>query len=165
MEAAFLLKNRLPGLKIRIAGEGPIRKRLEEKISDWGLEDVVELCGYVPDILAFYASLDVYVQPSKNEPFGLAALEAFRFGIPLVFTRGGFLPAMLDHGRWGILVDHSSDGPRRLAEAMETAWVEREAWAARAREGLAHWRSSLSVESMVGEYEAIFRAVLRGDGP
>ena len=165
VDATATLRDRLPGVRVRIAGEGPLRHALEQRIRARSVEDVVELCGYVTDIEVFYRSLHIYVQPSDNEPFGIAALEAFRFGIPLVMTNGGFLPTLLGNGAWGLLVDHGPDTPDLLAGALETAWRDREIWSEKAGEGLEHWSARLSRASMVRDYRQVFAELLDAGRP
>lgn len=73
-----------------IGGEGPLRKKLEERIKDAGLEDRVSLLGYLPDEVmpAMYAACDVFVLSSvmKTEAFGIVQIEAMSCGKPVVAT-------------------------------------------------------------------------------
>jgi glycosyltransferase involved in cell wall biosynthesis len=156
VDAAAILEATLPGVKVRVAGEGPLRERLEERIRQKGLEHVLELCGYQEDLQEFYQSLSVYVQPTRNEGFGISALEAFQYNLPMVVARGGFLPTLVGDGAWGLLVDLDGSFPAGLASAVERAFKQREEWVERSGEGLQFWKAKLSVDEMVASYrEAI----------
>lgn len=73
-------------MRLRIAGDGPERKRLESYVAEHGLAGDVELLGRLtrPQLRETYLDSDVFVQPSVKESFGLAALEARTTGLPVV---------------------------------------------------------------------------------
>ncbi len=77
----------------------------------------VELIGQVPDASAHLAAAWVYVQPSREESFGLAALEASAVGLPVIASRVGGLRDVVVDGVTGILV--GVEQPRELADALE----------------------------------------------
>jgi len=71
----------------------------------------------VADRQNIYPNLDVCVMPSKTkEPFGLAALEAAFFGMPVIVTRRGGLPEIVEHEFNGLMVD--AERPAQLADAL-----------------------------------------------
>ena len=97
-----------------IAGEGEERSIFEKMISSGGLKDRVLLCGFVQNMSAFYAGLDVFVVSSHDEGSPLVLHEALAAGLPAVSTRVGDAPELL------------SDSPSCLvapgdAEALATA--------------------------------------------
>ncbi len=157
IRAAVELRERLPGLRIRIAGDGPERERLEALASDLGVADVVELSGYLEDLAPFYRSLDVYVQPSRSETFGLAALEAMLRSTPVVSAAVGHLPSLLGNGAYGALVERGSGFVERLVRTIEDVVVERDAYRARAERGRAHWSERLDPDAMEAGYRDVYR--------
>ena len=150
-----------PGVRLRIAGDGPLRPELERLIGELGLTDAVELCGYVKDLEAFYRSLDVYVQASRHEPFGLAALECFSYGLPFIASSVGNMPRMLGDGRYGELVPREGDVPTRLADAIDRVLGDRAEYAARSRAGYEHWSGRLSPETMLEAYCRVYERQIR----
>lgn len=82
------LRARKLDARLRIAGDGPERSRIESRARSLGVEDHVELLGYVPhaDLPALYASASVFVSTSVYEPFGLTTLEAMAAGTPVVVS-------------------------------------------------------------------------------
>jgi glycosyltransferase involved in cell wall biosynthesis len=61
-----------------IGGDGPRRKKLEQKASELGIEEKTKFLGYIPDeeLVEFYNAVDLFIYPSKWEGFGLPPLEA-----------------------------------------------------------------------------------------
>ena len=81
-----------PAAHLTVAGEGPLRGRLERLARRLGLADHVTVLGYVPDgeLPGVYATADVFVLPTTElEGFGLATLEALAAGLPVLATPVG----------------------------------------------------------------------------
>ena len=106
------------GLTLVIAGEGPERTSLERLAREHGLQDHVAFLGYVdrPTLARLLASCTVFVLPSRSEPFGIVVAEALAAGAPVIATRVGGIPEILDDGRDGVLVPPDDD--RALAESL-----------------------------------------------
>ncbi|HSR41532.1 MAG TPA: glycosyltransferase family 4 protein, partial [Longimicrobiales bacterium] len=161
LRAVRALLERHPGLRVRIAGDGPERERLERTAGELGVGSAVEFCGFVDDLAPFYRSLDAYVQPSRTETFGLAVLDALRHGTPVVAARVGHLPDLLDGGRFGALVDRDGRFPERLSRSVADVLEARDDYRRRALEGAAHWRARLDPGRMVAAYRDLYAGVLR----
>lgn len=122
VQAAARLQQR--GAKFRVVvvgGEQPglehYAAQLRAAVRTDGLDDIVELVGQVDDVTCYIAAADVYVQPSRAETFGVAALDAMAAGKPLVVTRAGGLGEIIDDGRTGLCV--TPDDAEALADAIE----------------------------------------------
>ncbi len=96
----------------RVAGDGAGRQALQVLATDLGLENRVELLGFVPaaDLPALYASSDLFVLPSAAGPksvegLGIVYLEANAAGTPVLATRQGGAGEALEPGVTGFLVD------------------------------------------------------------
>ncbi|MFW6200657.1 MAG: glycosyltransferase, partial [Gemmatimonadota bacterium] len=172
LEAVRALVDRGHRVSLRIAGDGKQAPALRKRTHELGLDGVVEFCGFVEDVDAFYRSLDVYVQPSHMESFGIAALEAMRFSLPLVVRSVGNLPRLLGQGEFGILVDADdtddadgtddpSDPPTAFADAIERVMADPEVYRERAHRGLEHWRARYDPDRMVRSHEELYREVMR----
>ncbi len=84
--------------KCLIAGEGPLRARLEGEIRMLGLDDKVELLGEIKNISEFLSQLDFFVLPSRWEGLGIVLLEAGLMGLPvLASATGGILDIISDN--------------------------------------------------------------------
>jgi len=97
-------------------GEHPgERGRLEALCRELGIADRVVFTGYRDDVQDILAASDVFAMASVAEPFGRAALEAQAMGLPVVGTRAGGLPEVVEDKVSGLLV------PRRRLDAMADA--------------------------------------------
>lgn len=83
------------GAQALLIGDGKARKKIEAAVKRLGLEDRTRLTGFQPDIRPFLAECHCIVIPSRNEPFGLVALEAMAAGRPVIAANSGALPEIL----------------------------------------------------------------------
>lgn len=88
----------LRGVTARLIGDGPERAGLEKLARELGVRDRVEFCGAQSrdEVMSAMAGSRVVVIPSRQESFGLVALEAMAAGKPVVAARVGGLPELLD---------------------------------------------------------------------
>jgi glycosyltransferase involved in cell wall biosynthesis len=86
-------------------------------IEQLGLQDDVTLVGEVPDAMPYVKQLDVLVNASDPEPFGIVLLEAMAAAVPVVAVNSGGPPDIVEHGRTGMLA--RSGDPTDLADAIE----------------------------------------------
>ena len=102
--------------RLIVCGKGPESKNLEKQVRKLGLEDRVELRGYVSEEekARLMGSCKFFVMPSLFESFGLAAVELMSHGRPLVCTNVNGLPETVGDG--AITVDPAN--PKALADAM-----------------------------------------------
>ncbi|HEV2054416.1 MAG TPA: glycosyltransferase family 4 protein [Methylomirabilota bacterium] len=162
LRAAALLRPGWPALRVEIAGEGPERPALQDEARRLGLESQVTFLGWQTDMGAALARWDVLVQPSLDEGFGLAALEAMAAGLPVVATRVGGLPEVVEEGSTGLLV--ASADPSSLATALERLLRNPDLGSAMGAAGRERARAHFSVERMVTSIAEIY-ASLAGRAP
>jgi len=109
--------------QLLVAGDGPLRGELEERIVRSGLQDSVRLLGRVEDdaLVELYRAADIGVVPTRSfEGFGLVVIEAAACGTPTIVTRVGGLPeavARLDHS----LTVPAGDVPALAARIVQAA--------------------------------------------
>jgi glycosyltransferase involved in cell wall biosynthesis len=116
--AVKLLLPARPDLKLAIVGDGwpePVAA-LEAAIESLGVTDAVKLVGFRGDIPDFLASLDVAVSSSLREGSPLSVMEYMGAGKPIVATRVGGVPDLIDDGEHGLLVPPGD--PEALAAAI-----------------------------------------------
>ncbi len=92
LEAIPSVSNAFPNAKFFFIGDGHMRSGLEQRASQLGVQHATRFPGYVleGDLINFYKACDVVCIPSRNEPFGIVALEAWAACKPIVVTRNGF---------------------------------------------------------------------------
>lgn len=102
------IAEKYPFLQLHIAGNGPERKNLENLIEDLKLQDRVSLLGTL-NRSTLYSQLKrakcVLIPTPENEAFGLLAAEAMVCGVPIVATKVGGLPEVIDSGETGLIAE------------------------------------------------------------
>lgn len=95
LDAAAAVRRQAPDALVLIAGRGPIAELLSQQIAQLGLDDTVQLLGYLPDetLPLAYRAADLTIVPSTSlEGFGLVAAESLAAGTPALVTPVGGLP-------------------------------------------------------------------------
>jgi glycosyltransferase involved in cell wall biosynthesis len=124
LRAMPLVRVRLPGVRCLIVGDPfdrerdlDYRQRLTNLCRELEIEDAVSFTGLVDGMADVYAACDVVANPARiPESFGRVACEALVAGRPVVATRVGAVPEVLDHRRTALLVE--PDVPQELAGAL-----------------------------------------------
>jgi glycosyltransferase involved in cell wall biosynthesis len=116
LRAAGRVVAEFPCAHFAIVGDGPERQRLEDLSKDLNLTKFVTFTGRRSDIPEVFASLDILVQPSLNEGLPITLLEALASCCAVLATRVGAVPAVLEDGVDGLLVDPGE--PDQLACAL-----------------------------------------------
>ena len=105
VRAALMLRDRLPRARFVIAGDGPMRERVEALAAQYLLGDRLEMLGECADMPHVYQGLDVLINSSHSEALPLAVMEAMACGVPVVATRVGGVPELVAHGTTGWLAE------------------------------------------------------------
>ncbi|WP_222929741.1 glycosyltransferase [Synechococcus sp. SYN20] len=102
--------------RLLLVGDGPDRKMLENFAVSLGVRESVHFAGYIANPQPLYAVMDVFALASAAEAFGLVLVEAMFAGLPVIATRVGGIPGVVEDGRTGVLVPAFS--PERFAEEL-----------------------------------------------
>ena len=92
-----------PQARLLIAGDGPLRSRLQDEAAQAGLTGSVRFLGWRDDVQELLAACDVFLMPSLWEGFGLVLLEAMAQGLPVLASRVSAIPEVVVDGETGIL--------------------------------------------------------------
>ena len=147
-------------VKLILVGDGPDRAELEARARAKDRGDDIVFLGNYAAIEELLPCADVMLMPSSSESFGLAALEAMSCGVPVVASRVGGLPEVVDHGKTGYLL--SVGDARAMAEAaigIVTNDDLRKTMGAAAR---AHAIEKFHVDAITRRYEQVYERLVAG---
>ena len=142
-----------------LVGDGPELEPARQRLSSLGLDGDVEYAGERHDIVDVLSQADVFLLPSATESFGLAALEAMACEVPVVASRVGGLPEVIDSGVTGFL--HAPDDIEGMAASIVSLVGDEALHARIARAARQVAVERFSVARIVPMYEAAY-AALRG---
>ena len=156
----------LPGIRKRVArdvvvlvaGAGPFEEAYRQQVRALGCDDIVRFLGFRRDVWDLMAAADLVVLPSVAEAFGLVLAEALYLGTPVVASRVGGIPEIVDDGIDGVLVPPADSGA--LADAIVRLLndgQERQRLAGAGREKV---RGRFSFEQMARGYEQLYERLL-----
>jgi glycosyltransferase involved in cell wall biosynthesis len=158
VDAAALVLAEAPGTLFSVWGEGPLRAELERKIRALGLTASIRLHGSTSEPENALRQCDIFVLPSLSEACSNVVLEAMATGLPVVATRVGGTPALIEAGRSGLLV--SAGDPSALAQAILKLVRGRPLAARLGAEARTHALAEFTMERMLERVEALYRAAL-----
>jgi glycosyltransferase involved in cell wall biosynthesis len=158
LEVARRVRQRRADVEFVIAGDGPLRRDVENKVVELGLERFVKLPGLLSDVRPLFAATDVYLMSSDFEGLPIALLEAMAMEIVPIATSVGGIPEVLADGSGGVVVPKGDVAA--LSEAVEETLalpVERR----RALGALARRRvvDAFSTDRMMREIERVYERV------
>ena len=120
VEVFARIQRQLPA-RLLMVGDGPDLAEATRLARTLDLADAVEFLGEQDELLPLLSASDVFLLPSAQESFGLAALEAMACDVPVVASRVGGLPELVEHGVNGFLhVPDDLDGMARSAVSLLT---------------------------------------------
>jgi glycosyltransferase involved in cell wall biosynthesis len=148
------VRERVPGAVLLIAGTGPLESYYRRLAACPSLRDAVLFLGFRRDLPDIISAADVVVLPSLAEAFGLAAAEALYLGTPVVASRVGGLPEIVDDDIDGLLVPPNE--PPALAEALVRLLTHPDLRARLAGRGRQKVAERFSFQAMVRAYERVY---------
>jgi len=156
----FALVEKVVPSRLLLVGDGPEMARVEREVVKLGLERKVQFLGKQENVQDILQMADIFLLPSAQESFGLVALEAMVCGVPVVASRVGGLPEVVQHGETGYLVDVGDiQGMSEAVLKLLTDDSRHKAFSEQA----ANWaRESFPVDRAVRSYESVYESVILG---
>jgi L-malate glycosyltransferase len=154
IEAFAAMRTWVPRSVLVIVGDGPDRAMLETCAQQAGVADAVRFLGNRTDVRRLLPAFDVYANTSISEGVSLTILEAMATALPVIATRVGGTPEVVENGITGLLVP-ARDPKRLTASLIELACAPdlRRAIGAAARERI---EERFTIERMVEQYAAVY---------
>jgi len=118
IEAMAIVSQRDQSARLLLVGEGPEEDDLRQLVEQLNLGDVVNFVGQVSHerVPEYMAASDIFVLPSLSESFGIVNLEAMAAGLPVVASKVGGVPEIIQEGENGFLVEPGN--PQQIAERV-----------------------------------------------
>lgn len=140
--------------RVIIVGDGPMRARLSQEITQRGVRDKVFLAGAQNDVPRWLQSMDVFCLPSRAEGISNTILEAMASGLPVIATRVGGNPELVVDRSTGILVPHSD--AQALARAMALMLEDTKLCHDFARAAFSRAHQEFGIDTMVERYAQLY---------
>jgi glycosyltransferase involved in cell wall biosynthesis len=141
-----------------LVGDGPDRPQLEQRAHELGVIRDTLFLGYQEDVAPFYAAFDALILPSSNEGTPVSAIEALAAGRPVVATRVGGVPDVVQEGEDGFLVEPGATDD--LAERLARLAREPELRERMGRAGRDRVLPRYAVERLVDDIDRLYRSLL-----
>ena len=151
------IRRRVPS-RLLLVGDGPDLDRAVRQARNLGLSDAVVALGEQEQVVPLLSVADLFLLPSAQESFGLAALEAMACQVPVVASRVGGLPEVIESGVTGFL--HDPDDLEGMASSAVALLTDPQRHRAVAAAGLAAVQQRFCVNAIVPRYEAFYAEVL-----
>jgi N-acetyl-alpha-D-glucosaminyl L-malate synthase BshA len=159
VEVFARIRAKIPARMVFV-GDGPERPRAAQRADDLGVRDHVLFLGKHASVDELLPCADLFLLPSENESFGLAALEAMASGAPVIASNAGGLTEVIEDGVSGHLF--APGAVEEMAQAgirLLTDRPHRDRIAAAARERAL---TRFSASGVVSRYEDLYRRVIEG---
>ena len=141
--------------RLLLVGDGPDLSKALDRAAALGVSDRVEALGEQDQVVPLLSISDLFLLPSQQESFGLAALEAMACRVPVVASSVGGLSEVIEHGRTGFL--HDVDDLDGMAASGILLLSDPELHAAVAESGRLTVKRQFCADLIVPRYEAFYR--------
>jgi len=158
IDAVVEAADRIPGLIVLVAGDGPLRAELEQHAAAADVSDRVRFLGTREDVPELLSCSDLFVLPSLNEGLGLVLVEAMTMEVPCVATDVGGVAEVVEGGT-GMLVPPRD--PHALADAIVRLADDPKRARRMGARGKARAEEAFSIQRTVEETEALYEELMR----
>ncbi len=143
--------------KLLLIGDGPERENLEQLCRKIGLCDHILFLGKQNAVEELLAVSDLFILPSENESFGLAALEAMACGVPVISSNAGGLPELNQHGITGYTCK-IGDVDEMAARSLEI--IEHEDVHNKFKDAAHAHAQTFNIDNILPQYESYYQEVI-----
>jgi glycosyltransferase involved in cell wall biosynthesis len=141
-----------------IGGDGEERLAIEQTIKQNGLLDKVILLGYVHDIQQFFKYVDVYLNTSVGEAFGLSTVEAMKYGKPVVVSKVRGNIDLVDENNTGLFFQLNE--PSAMIEKIEILRNDKEFYESLSRNALETVKKRFDLRQMLQKTRELYTSLM-----
>lgn len=152
----YKIQEKIPA-KLMMVGDGPEKSRAEQLCKELGIEDKVIFFGNSNEIDQILSYSDLFLLPSETESFGLAALEAMAWSVPVISSNTGGLPEVNFDGISGYLSD-VGDVDSMAENALKI--LSDDATLAKFRESALSVAQQFDIKNILPLYEALYHEAI-----
>jgi L-malate glycosyltransferase len=146
--------------RLLMVGGGPDRDAAEALAAELGVSADIWFLGEQEQVMPLLSASDLFLLPSAQESFGLAALEAMACHLPVIASRVGGLPEVIEDGTTGFL--HPFDDLGAMARSAIALLRDEPRRRQMGLAGARIVRDRFGADRIVGEYERFYQEILRG---
>lgn len=159
VEAVPMVLGYFPSAKFIISGDGPEKDQVVNRANELGVNHAIRFLGSLSrgEYSELVRSVDIVAVPSRNEPFGIVALEAWAAGKPVVATTAGGPREYVWHDVNGFLVDANAGG---LAHGIGSLLADHDHCRALGRNGRVAVEDKFNWNTVAGYTEGVYQAAL-----
>lgn len=155
LDAIEALIPAMPNLHLVIAGDGPRKKRIQERIETNGLKERIHMLGQRSDVEDLLGMLDIFVLPSyANEGVPQAVMQAMAMQLPVISTDIGAIGEAVIHDRTGIMVEPESGAS--ISNAIQKLATDPQLRTELGENARAHIVQRFSFDGMIEGMEQVF---------
>ena len=159
LAAISLLKPKFPKLRVALIGDGSLRSSLETLARQLNISDVIRFLGFRANVHSYLAGFDYFCLSSKEEGLGTSLIDAMLLRVPVIATRAGGIPELIEDGVTGFL--STPQNPVELATSIEKALRADVVEKQRLIENAYRQALNFTAEATATQMEQVYRQILR----
>lgn len=144
---------------LKVVGSGPQEAFLKQHSVGLGINFEIQWLGEREELEDFWSSINIYVQPSLDESFGMAVVEAMGYKIPVISTTVGALPEIVEEN--GLLVE--PENSEQIEKAIENIVNNETLRKENVDRAYRKVKKNFTVEKMVEQYERLYERIMTND--
>jgi glycosyltransferase involved in cell wall biosynthesis len=162
IDAAPRILERFPNARFFIIGKGELKPSLQNRIDRLGLREKITLTGFIQNVGDALAAMDLFVLSSHLEGLCTSLLDAMSMKVPVVATRAGGIPDVVEHEVHGLLVEPKN--PDSLAAAVIRMLEDKEAQRRFVEAGYEKVMQFFTTEQMIKGTIRVYEKILKEKG-